>query len=200
MKAEGRDIIAKKIAVTNNSEQPVTVYPTVNNISLSDGGVIQKFLSPAESDRTQSLASWLEIKRLGVDFKPGETRDFDVTLHMNPNPVPGVYHAFIGFGNGRNRDDAELQVKAGQAPGTIITVTIEDNKVEALKLSGFRVDRFITKPDNQAATFSFTNPGDETLVPKGEIVLYDSTGKEVAALPVNAENVAIAPGIKGILL
>lgn len=193
MKAEGRDIISKKITVTNNSDQPVTVYPTVNNISLSEGGVIQEFIPAVSSDRTQSLASWLEIKRLGIDMKSGESKEFDVTLRMNPNPVPGVYHAFIGFGNGRNRDDAELQVKAGQAPGTIITVTIEDKKVEALKLSGFRVDRFITKPDNQAASFSFTNPGDETLVPKGEIILYDSAGKEVTALPVNAENVSIAP-------
>lgn len=192
--AEARDIISRKITVTNVGDQPVTIYPTVNNISLNEGGVIQEFLSPVESDRTQSLASWIEIKRLGIDMKPGESKEFDVTLRINPNPLPGTYHAFIGFGFGRNRDEAEVQVKEGQAPGSIVTVTIEDKRVEALKLSGFNVERFITKEDNRAASFTFTNPGDEILIPKGEIILYNSKGKEVAALPVNADNVAIPPG------
>lgn len=193
-KLEGRDIVVRKISVTNTGDQPVTLYPTVNNISLNEGGVIQKFLSPVESDRTQSLASWIEIKRLGIDMKPGETKEFDVTLRVNPNPLPGTYHAFIGFGYGRNRDEAEVQVKEGQAPGSIVTVTIEDKKTEALKLSGFTVERFITKKDNQGATFSFINPGDEILIPKGEIILYNSKGKEVGSIPVNDENVAISPG------
>jgi hypothetical protein len=192
--AEARDITTKKIVVTNLGEQQITIYPTVNNISLNAGGVIEAFLSPAESDRTQSLASWIEIKRLGMDLKAGESREFDVTFRINPNPVPGTYHAFIGFGNGRNRDEAEQQVEEGQAPGTIVTLTIEDKKVEALSLSGFTVQRFVTKADNQGASFTFRNPGDEILVPKGEIILYDSKGKEVAALPVNDENIAISPG------
>lgn len=191
---EGRDIVEKKITITNTGNQPVTLYPTVNNISLKEGGTIDAFLTPVESDRTASLASWIEISRLGIDLQPGTSKTIDLTLRINPNPAVGTYHAFIGFGNGRNRDEAEVQVKNGNAPGTVVSVTIDDTKNVLLKLSGFIVDRFVTKQNNQAAVYTFKNPGEETLVPTGEIILYDGTGKEVAALPVNAENVSIPPG------
>ncbi len=191
---EARDIIEKKITITNTGNQPVTVYPTVNNISLKEGGTIDAFLTPVESDRTASLASWIEISRLGIDLQPGASKTIDLTLRINPNPSVGTYHAFIGFGNGRNRDEAEVQVKNGNAPGTVVSVTIDDKKSVLLKLSGFFVDRFVTKENNQAAVYTFKNPGEETLVPTGEIILYDGTGKEVAALPVNDEHVSIPPG------
>jgi hypothetical protein len=46
--------------------------------------------------------------------------------------------------------------------------------------------------------YRFKNPGDEILVPTGEIIFYDSTGKEVGVAPVNAEQRAISPGEEGV--
>jgi hypothetical protein len=192
--AEARDIITKTITLTNTGTQQATVYPTVNNISLKEGGTIEEFLPPVMSDRTSSLASWIEVNRLGIDLQQGESHVVTVTFRISPNPVPGTYHAFIGFGYGRNTDEAERQVKNGQAPGTVVTLTIEDKRSEFLKLSKFIVDRFVTSSNNQAATYTFRNPGDETVIPKGEIILYDGTGKEVGVVSVNDENVSIPPG------
>jgi hypothetical protein len=192
--AKARDILTKEITITNTGTQPVTVYPSVNNISLEEGGTIEAFLPPSESDRTQSLASWLEVNRLGIDLKVGESRTVPITLRIHPSPVPGTYHAFIGFGHGRNRDEAEKLIMSGRGVGTVMTVNLENEKMEFLKLSGFVVERFITSDKNNIATYTFRNPGDEVLIPKGEIIFYDKTGKEVAAAPVNTENVRIAPG------
>lgn len=192
--AESRDIITKEITITNNSGSQVTVYPTVNNVSVGESGTIETFVPPVESDRTRSLASWIEISRLGIDIKSGESRKIPVTLRINFQTLPGTYHAFVGFGTGRNRDEAEIQVKNGQAPGTVITVTIAEKRNVILKLSKFIVDRFVTKSNNQAAVLSFKNPGDETLVPTGEIILYNSKGNEVGALVVNEEKIQIPPG------
>jgi hypothetical protein len=191
---EARDIVTKQITITNVGTEPVTVYPTVNNISLTEGGAIEEFLSATLSDRTTSLATWIEISRRGIDVRGGETQTVDLTFRINPDPEPGTYHAFVGFGNGRNRDIAEEQVRTGRAPGVVVSITIAEKKLEFLKLSKFIVDRFVTSNANEAAVFTFTNPGDETLVPKGEIILYDNSGKEVGMLPVNNENVAIPPG------
>lgn len=192
--AEARDILTKQITITNTGSQPVTIYPTVNNISLTAGGTIEEFLPPVMSDRTASLASWLEISRAGIDIPIGGIRSVDLTIRINPNPVPGDYHAFIGFGYGGNRDEAEAQVALGRAPGTIISVTIDDKKKEFLKLSRFIIDRFITGTANQAALYTIKNPGDEPLKPVGEIILYDKRGSEVGNLPVNVEGVTIPPG------
>jgi len=191
---EARDIITKEITITNTGDQQISLYPTVNNISLAEGGTIQEFLSPVQSDRTASLAAWIEISRLGIDINPGESKTIPVTFRIHPSPVPGTYHAFIGFGNGHNRTEVEKLLKLGQVPGTVITATIAEKRNEFMKLSKFIVSRIVTRNDNQAAVYTFTNPGDEPVIPKGEIILYDPTGKEVGAIPVNEEGAVVPPG------
>lgn len=193
-KANARDIIKKTITLTNTGTQPVTIYPTVNNISRNDEGKMEAFIAPVESDRTQSLASWIEISRQGIDIPIGGTKTVDMTLHIHPSPVVGVYHAFLGFGTGNNRDEAEAQVKNGQAPGSMVTVTIEEKKNESLKLAKFVVRRFVTNDDNHAASYTFTNPGDEPLTPQGEIIIFNAKGDEVNTVPVNEEKITIQPG------
>ncbi len=194
LEAKARDILEKEITITNTGDQNLTLYPTVNNISLQGEGAIEAFLPPVMSDRTQSLASWIEISRLGIDIKAGETKTIPFTIRINPGAVPGTYHSFVGFGYGDNRDEAEKRVMDGKAQGTIVTLAIEEKKTEFLKLSGFYVDRFVTHKENEAAIYTFENPSDETLVPKGEIIFYDNIGVEVASVRVNEENVAVLPG------
>ena len=194
LKVEARDIITKQITITNTGSEPVTVFPSVNNISITDGGRIQTFLSPAMSDRSASLASWIEISRAGIDIKIGESKTVSIVFRINPDPVPGVYHAFVGFGNGRNRDEAEAQIVRGDAPGSVATVSLVKKTTKFLKLSRFVIDRFVTSSENQAAVYKINNPSQETLVPKGEIIVYDTHGVEVASIPVNPDNISINPG------
>lgn len=194
VEAEARDIISKEITIKNTGTQPVTVYPTVNNVSLEEGGTVYEFLPPVQSDRTVSLASWLAISRRGVELQIGESKTVPLTLKINPQPKPGTYHALIGFGHGRNQEIAIKQVMNGTAPGVVVTVTIEEDSIEFLKLSKFIVDKFVTNLNNEAAVFSFTNPGDETLIPKGEIIFYNSKGNEITSVEVNEANTSIAPG------
>jgi hypothetical protein len=194
VEATGRDIITRTITLENTGSAPVTLYPSVNNISLTEGGTIQDFVPAAMSDRTQSLAAWTELSRAGIDLAPGEKTTREVTFRIVPDPRPGTYHALLGFGHGDNRDEAERQVRLGQAPGVIVTVTIADTKRSVLKLSGFIIDRFVTGLNNQAATYNFKNPGDTPLVPTGDILIYNNRGAEVASIAVNPDQISIPPG------
>jgi hypothetical protein len=189
-----RDIANREITLINTGSEPVTVYPTINNIVVTEGGGIQEFLPPSESDRTMSVSSWVEMSRAGIDLMAGETRTVSLIFRIPGTAIPGEYHAFIGFGYGRNRDEANMQVQNGRAPGTVLNITIEDTTRSFLKIVGFVVDRFVLRADNQAAVYTFQNPGDEPLTPTGEIIIYDSTGKEVYTMPVNAEGVTVPPG------
>ncbi len=191
---EAHDIINREITLTNTGSEPVTLYPSINNISVEEGGGVQEFLAPVESDRTTSLTAWVEMPRSGIDLKPGEVRTLPITVRIPGNAEPGEYHAFIGFGHGRNRAEAEAQVRNGRAPGTVTSIVIEDKTFSFLKIAGFVIDRFVTHADNQAAVYTFQNPGDEPLTPKGEIIIYDSSGKEVSTIPVNAEEISVPPG------
>jgi hypothetical protein len=85
-------------------------------------------------------------------------------------------------------------LERGDAPGVIVNVTIEDTSTTLLKLSRFIVDKFVTGKENSAATYVVTNPGDTPLVPSGEVIFYDSKGREVGALPVNPDNETVNPG------
>jgi hypothetical protein len=191
---EVRDIEEHIITLTNTGDVPVTIYPTVNNISLNEGGTIQEFLTPVESDQKTSLSSWIEISRAGIDLMAGDVKTVTLTLRINPNAVPGEYHAFVGFAHGGNRDEAERMVARGDAPGTVVRVKLEDDRVFLLKLSRFLVDRFVTDTENEAATYVIKNPGDESLIPHGEVIFYDSRGVEIASTPVNPDKEIIGPG------
>ncbi len=191
---EVRDIIEKTITLTNTGDTPVTIYPTVNNIALTDGGTIQEFIPQVMSDQTTSLAAWIEISRAGIDLFAGQKKTITLRLRINPGAKPGEYHALVGFPYGGNRDEAERMLHRGDSAGTIVTVSLVDKKTTLLKLSRFLVDRFVTGKNNTAASYTVRNPGDEPLVPDGEIIFYDSTGKEVGAIPVNEEGIEIPSG------
>lgn len=194
VEAKQRDVIRKKVTIINDGPAPITVYPSVNNISLDDGGTIEAFLPPVSSDRTTSLSSWIEINRAGTRVMPGESHEYELTLRINHAAKPGTYHAIVGFGSGRNDQIAREQVEANRAPKLMVTVTIVEEKNELLKLSRFIVDRFITSGQNQAAVYTIKNPGDAPLVPTGEIIFYNSKGEEVGSTSVNIDGVSVAPG------
>ncbi len=191
---EKRDIKEFTITLTNTGDTPVTIYPTVNNISVTEGGNIQEFLPRVMSDQTASLAAWIEIGRGGIDLRAGDVKTVTLTIRINPNAVHGEYHALVGFPYGGNRDEAERMVARGDAPGTIVSVSLEDKRATLLKLSRFLIDRFVTSSENAAASYSIKNPGEESLVPHGEVIFYDSRGREVGSIAVNPEEITIAPG------
>ncbi len=191
---EVRDIKSYTLTLVNNGDSPVTIYPTVNNISLSAGGTIEGFLPPVQSDQTSSLSTWIEIGRGGIDLFVGQTKTITLTLRINPNAKHGEYHALVGFPYGGNRDEAEKMLARGDAPGTVVSVSLDDKRTTLLKISRFLVDRFVTNSENSAATYLIKNPGEEPLTPTGEVVFYNNRGAEVGAVPVNPEKLSIMPG------
>lgn len=189
---DARDIEERVITITNTAAYMQTLYPSVNNISIDGGGKMVPFVTPVESDRSSSLTTWIEFSRKGIDIAPGATVELPVTFRIHPEPKAGVYHAFIGFGTGRNRDEAEAQVARGDAPGVVVTVTIADTKHTIMSLRKFFIERFVTG-DNNVATYIFHNTGDEAVTPAGEIILYDSRGKEVGQAAINPDRYTIMP-------
>lgn len=194
VEAQARDIIARTITITNNANYTSSIFPSVNEISLDAGGDIAEFKGPTMVDRPAAITSWLEVPRQEINIPAGGSYELPITIRMNPNTVPGEYHALIGFGSGRNRDEAEKLVVDGRAPGVVVTIRVADTAVERMDLRGFSIEKFVTSATNQAVSYTLTNPGDTTVVPQGEIIFYDSNGKEVGSIPANPEGVALTPG------
>jgi hypothetical protein len=191
---ENRDIITENITLTNRSSRPLRIYATVNGISLSGAGEIESFVSPAMSDRTTSLTSWIEISRARLEIPAESSIQVPLTIRINPNAEPGSYHAFIGFASGHNRDVAEEIVLRGGSQGVIVRVSINEKRNEQLQLIGYTTSRFAAFGGKQSVKFTLRNNGGVPLMPDGEIIIYDSRGREVGAVDVALSTSVISPG------
>lgn len=191
---EVRDIETTEIVITNVGPEYVQLFPAVNNITIGTNGGIETFIDPSMSDRTSTLTAWLEISRKPLEMKTGETATTSLILRVNPNAVPGKYHALISFPDGHNRDIAEAKIKGGGVPSVLLNVTVEKKTIEQMGLGNFRVDRFIVSENNEAVSYTVRNTGDTDMHPSGDILIYNHRGEEVGSLAVNPEGTTIKPG------
>lgn len=184
---EPREAYQEVLTIENFQPHKITIFPSVNAVTVDAGGDIVDFVPPSMSDNRVTVTSWLEISRAGIELGPGATTSLPLTIDIHPQAEPGVYHAFVGFGTGRNRDIAEQQVAQGIAPGVVVTLSVSQNNYESLRLDGFYIDRFITGSGDNAVTYTLKNPGVAAVVPRGEIIVSNNRGEEVRTIPVNPE-------------
>lgn len=189
-----RDIFTETITITNSKQHAINVYPSVNEVSVTDTEDIINFTAPSVSDNKTTATSWLSISRARITIASGQSVDIPLNIKIHPEAESGVYHVFVGFGTGSNRPEAEAQVANGEAPGVIITLSVDQEKNEFLKLDQFTIDTFVTDSDNNAVTYTLRNPGSAEVSPTGEIIFSNSRGEEVAAIPVNPDADVLIPG------
>lgn len=192
--AAPRDMFEESVKITNTTDRKLRIFPTVNQITLGDEGEIKEFIPASMSDNTTSVTSWIEVTRGRVEINPGETLKLPVMITINPNAKPGEYYVFLGLAEGSKRDEAEVKVMAGTAPGVVIRIELADTKNEYLRLSSYRVDRFVTDESKAQVVYEVENIGDITIVPRGEIILYDVRGTEVGSLSINTDEISVPPG------
>ena len=188
---EKRDIITETIVIENKGGSLISLFPTVNEVTVNEGGSVLGFVSASESDRTKSVTSWLEISRAEIELRPGERKELVLTIRVNPEAESGEYHAFVGFPQGGNRPEAEKLVYENRAQGTVVRIGINKEQNQFLKLEKFTVERFVKDNTEGAITISLQNPGEDPVVPSGEIIFYDNNGNEVGATPFNTESLVV---------
>lgn len=193
---EPRDSFEESIKITNATDRKLRLFPTVNEITVGSEGTIQTFIPASMGDNKISVTSWIEVTRGQIEIAPGETIKVPVITHVNPNAAPGEYHAFIGFAEGSNRDEAEAKVMAGTAPGVVIRLSLVEKRSEYLRLERFTIDRFITGTADAVATYDLENVGGLALTPAGEIIFYDGKGVEAGSVKINTDAQEIVPGKK----
>lgn len=191
---EPRDMFEEVVTIKNETALPTRVFASVNAVEVDEGGKIKSFVTVYGDDRASTITSWIGIDRGRVELPPGAEAKLPLVFNIHPNTKPGIYHAFIGFGAGKNRDEAEAEVLSGHAPGVIVRLSIPDKRTASLRLARFSVDRVLTSDVHDAVSVALTNPGELPLVPDGEIVFYNGRGEEVGTVPLNAERRTVAPG------
>lgn len=188
-KAEARDILNKSIIVTNTSNRTLTLYPTVDDVNPQDGSQAFNYAGNA-NERSDSLANWIEFSRGVINLGPGEQKELPLVIRVNMNAVPNMYHAYISFYEGGNRDDAQRR-----PPLNAVTVNLEvkaDIK-ELMQLNTFATDNVVFTGDDVVFKYQLQNIGNQELHPSGEISIYNRKGEEIASIDVNKEGKTISP-------
>lgn len=195
-----REVAKNTITIKSEyTSRKAVVFATVNEISIDVTGEIKEFVSPVMTDRTDTVTSWIEITRGRIEILPGETAEIPLTIRVHPHAKPGEYHAFIGFVEASDRPTAEAIALAGEAKGVIVKIVIADNREDSMKISGFKIDRFVTGDESRHIAIEIENTGDLASAPVGEIIFYDSRGNEVTSVPVNETGKTVEPG-KSVIL
>lgn len=191
---EPRAQARESITISNQSERTQRVYATVNAVTVDGDDTITEFATPAESDNRVTATSWFEVSRGRIEVPAGQEYELPVRVQVHPQAEPGIYHVLLGVAGGSNRPAAEDRVRSGAAPGTLFRIEIADDRTAYLQLRSFSTDRLMSNV--AASTFSYTieNPSDTPLIPDGEIILYDSRGREVTAIPANPERITVDAG------
>jgi hypothetical protein len=195
--AKQRDSFVKTVTIRNEHTAPQRYYASVHEIAVDGNGELKEFVPASMSDRSVSVTSWIEISRARIDLQPGESKELPLTIRVNQAAPAGLYHAFVGFAQASNADQAAAKVQSGLGEGVLVRIGIEALIDEGLKLNSFTTDKFSIINGRGSIKYVLENTGDTPLVPAGDIIIYDLRGRELTALPVNATNpVTIAPGEK----
>ncbi len=197
--SEGRDIISRDLTLTNTTDKPIRLYSSVHEIAVGNETEVKDFITPSMTDRATTITSWIQITRARLELPPRGTLTVPLTIRVHPNTPPGTYHALIGFASGPNRDEIEAKVKAGDAASAILKITIEEDIREQIHIVSFVADRFSVKPESNELSFTVENTGDVPLKPEGEIIIYDTTGKELTSVPANSAGITLAPGERSVI-
>ncbi len=191
---EPREMTNQVLTINNNLDRLLRVYASVNTVTLDDGGEIQDFVQRSQADNTVTPTSWFSVSRGRIEIPAGSVYELPVKIQVHPQAKPGIYHVFVGVGQGSNRDQAEDSVRNNIAQGTVYRIHIADDRTAYLRLRDFTSDRMVSNVLSSNFTFNVDNPSDTPLTPRGEMIIYDSRGREVFSYHVNKDMIEILPG------
>ena len=195
--AVARDSFVHTLTLTSHDSRPQRLFASVHEISVGDDSEIKSFVPASMSDRSIAVTSWIEITRGRIDLTPGEVTEIPLTIRINHNTPPGLYHAFVGFAQGANRDEADAKVMSGQGAGVVLRISVGGKQEAFLKLVSFTTDRFSLFADKGLITYTLENTGDVPLAPTGDVIIYDSRGKELSVIELDGDHTKeILPGEK----
>lgn len=193
--ADARDNFTRTITLTNLDDRNTRLYASVHEIEVGEDEEIKTFIPASMSDRSTSVTSWIEITRGRIELTGGEEKEIPLTIRVNPNALPGLYHAYVGFATGPNRDEAEAKTIIGQSSGVVLRILVGGKQEEFLRLVSFTTDRFSYSDDQGVLSYTIQNTGDVPLSPQGDVIIYDARGKELASIPLNEDGAdKIQPG------
>lgn len=185
---KGQICLEKTIAIKNNSAVRADVYAQVNDLSPESG--IIAYSDPGELPADASLARWIDFYRSVIKIPPGGTATQTLRITASPNAIPGKYHALISFPTGGNLPEAQaVDQKLNQAK-LQINLDLVEHQVEQAEINRFQPARALFTGNPIGFALKIKNIGTQAVEPRGEIIIYDKSGREAGSIPITGGTIA----------
>jgi hypothetical protein len=162
------------------------LYPLVYEVD-ADG--VFRYYDDQSLSRDASLAKWVDFQRSVIELEAGQEAVQKLKIKPSPDAKEGSYQAVIVLSRGSTQmGAAEAAEKYNEARITI-NLTIKAHVVERAEISEFKPGTAILTKAPLDFSLKIKNIGNRSVMPKGEVVLYTKTGKELSSTPFQGQTI-----------
>lgn len=178
------------LTVTNDEQQPLRLYPSIQKfLPLGTEGQ-QQFLPPTD---LTGLPSWTFIGVTDRLLQPGEKQVVPIQIRVPADaPEGGLYEALFLSSQPPVQDRAAVGIRS--RIGVLVLLTVGNTTTSELTVADWRL---LESTRQTALTgtvrVGLRNVGRTHVTPKGEIVVRGTFGNEVMRLPLNPAQSRVLP-------
>ena len=187
---EPGDTIVRTIRVRNTTDRERTFYADVMNfVALGEDGNLRLVRADEDNQRERSLTDWVDIRKSGLDFEPGERREMQVTFNIPEDVTPGGYYGAVVVGPSPPDVNGEGTFVGLNHQVGVLTLF---NVMGEIDVEG-RVREFSTGSQVYDAPLDVDflsrveNTGSLHIKPYGSIQIENMRGEKIASVPVNRD-------------
>lgn len=178
------DQVADTITLRNETAEPVTYTPSVQDFVGSDDETgTPKFVASGTAVET-SLAEWISFSTSSINLAPSEQRHVSFTVSVPSDAKAGGYYGGLLFSGGTG---------INQKIGVLLLVAVEGDVTKSAELVSFDGTAELVSHLPMTLTTRIKNSGDVFLQPYGFIQINNMLGGESATLGFNQDAGNILP-------
>lgn len=195
---EPGDSFEESIKVTNNADTPKKFYAYLRDFAAEGEEGRARLIVPG-TESGSFLSTWIKSSSEGMDFAPGESKEFKFSITVPKEAGPGGYYGAIVFGTKAPEVRQEAVEKGAaigisQQAGSLILLQIAGQADERAQIRDFVTDkRAYNTPFSVAFATRVENQGNVHIRPQGTIEISNLLGKTVATLKINDKAANILP-------
>jgi P pilus assembly chaperone PapD len=172
--------ITEAISIVNDDTSPTHIRVKIEDWSLTQDGAIS---FAKGGSQPYSAAPWIKVNPREFTLGPGQSQDVRYSLTVPKDAAPGGYRAAIIFATVPRPNPGEKQKRVA-LEGRIATILYQTvgRPVPSGEITGLSFK--LNSEGRPEFTISFRNTGQVQIRTRGEILIRDKAGKEVAKLPL----------------
>jgi len=182
-----------KILITNVSDQPVLVEPSVEDFMPLEGTYTIRYVGRAEGVTT--VRDWIKFEpSKPFVLKEKESKEVIYTIDAPAKAEPGGHFGILFFKADKIAEGEGEQLKIGTRVGVLVFITVPGSHLQKGKILDFKAPLFVQKGPVDF-TINFENTGTVHFEPKGVITIKNILGKKAGEVPVSGQ-VVLPTGVR----